>query len=192
VSFSSQITWESNFLQGPPHNWCLLPQLQVCLITIKNGKENERSKRKSSNEHGKSLSLVTKALCGVGRVFDLFGVLCNQCYLLYSGWKLENLDAMNGGVVGVFIAPTTKLVVWGGCCRTVRCASHVTRPLGSDRWSSDEWTRLAVRCATRACSDFCARASALNASAVDRWREVAVAPLAHRTVRCAPDMSGEL
>jgi hypothetical protein len=28
--------------------------------------------------------------------------------------------------------------------------------------------------------------------AVDRWREVAVAPLAHRTVRCAPDMSGEL
>jgi hypothetical protein len=29
VSFSSQITWESNFPQGPPHNWCLLPQLQV-------------------------------------------------------------------------------------------------------------------------------------------------------------------
>jgi hypothetical protein len=24
----------------------------------------------------------------------------------------ENLDAMNGGVVGVFIAPTTKLAVW--------------------------------------------------------------------------------
>jgi hypothetical protein len=46
---------------------------------------------------------------------------------------------------------------------TVRCASHVTRPLGSDRWSPDEWARLAVRwctgqvlwtvrCATRACS----------------------------------------
>jgi hypothetical protein len=28
VSFSSQITWESNFPQGPPHTWCLLPQLQ--------------------------------------------------------------------------------------------------------------------------------------------------------------------
>ena len=27
-------------------------------------------------------------------------------------WKVENLDAMNGGVVGVFIAPTTKLDVW--------------------------------------------------------------------------------
>jgi hypothetical protein len=46
---------------------------------------------------------------------------------------------------------------------TVQCASHVTRPLGSDRWSSDVWARLAVRwCtgqvlwtvqyATRACS----------------------------------------
>jgi hypothetical protein len=28
---------------------------------------------------------------------------------------------------------------------TVRCASHVTWPLGSDRWSSDLWVRLAVR-----------------------------------------------
>jgi hypothetical protein len=27
---------------------------------------------------------------------------------------------------------------------SVRCASHVTWPLGSDRWSSDMWARLAV------------------------------------------------
>jgi hypothetical protein len=33
---------------------------------------------------------------------------------------------------------------------------------------------------------------ALNAPAGDRWREVAVAPRLHRTVRCTPDMSGEL
>jgi hypothetical protein len=26
--------------------------------------------------------------------------------------KSENLDTMNGGWLGVFIAPTTKLVVW--------------------------------------------------------------------------------
>jgi hypothetical protein len=26
--------------------------------------------------------------------------------------KLENLDVMNGGWLGVFIAPTTKLAVW--------------------------------------------------------------------------------
>jgi hypothetical protein len=66
-------------------------------------------------------------------------VLCNECYLLYSGWKLENLDAMNGGVVGVFIAPTTKLVVWwrllspGQCpVRQPRHPAVGFRPLGSD------------------------------------------------------------
>jgi hypothetical protein len=37
--------------------------------------------------------------------------------------------------------------------------------------------------------DFCALWRALIASAGDRWREVVVAPLAHRTVRCTPDMS---
>jgi hypothetical protein len=31
---------------------------------------------------------------------------------LVSSWKLENLDAIECGVVGVFIAPTTKLAVW--------------------------------------------------------------------------------
>jgi hypothetical protein len=49
------------------------------LISRKNEKEKKRSKRKSSNEHDKSLSLITKALCGVGRGFDLFVVLCNEC-----------------------------------------------------------------------------------------------------------------
>jgi hypothetical protein len=37
---------------------------------------------------------------------------------------------------------------------------------------------------SRACSDSGAHCSAFNAVAVDRWHEVAVAPLAHRTVRC--------
>jgi hypothetical protein len=86
---------------------------------------------------------------------------------------------------------------------SVRCASHVTRPLGSDRWSSDCWARLdvrwhtvhvlwSVRCTTSRVPDFCVLLRALIASAGDRWREVAVASLAHRTVWCAPDMSGEL
>jgi hypothetical protein len=35
-------------------------------------------------------------------------------------------------------------------------------------------------------------ARALNAVAGSRWREVAVAPRMHRTVRCTLDMSGEL
>jgi hypothetical protein len=51
----------------------------------------------------------------------------------------ENLDALKCGGWGVFIAPTTKVVVGEGWCRrahrTVRCASHVTQPLGFDRWS---------------------------------------------------------
>jgi hypothetical protein len=58
---------------------------------------------------------------------------------------------------------------WGrllskGAPDTVRCASHVTQPLGFDRWSSDMWghrtvrwcTRqslFTVRCAFYACSD---------------------------------------
>jgi hypothetical protein len=49
------------------------------LISRKNEKEKKRSKRKSSNEHNKSLSLITKALCGVGRGFDLFSVSCIEC-----------------------------------------------------------------------------------------------------------------
>jgi hypothetical protein len=39
----------------------------------------------------------------------------------------ENLDAMNGGWLGVFITPTTKIAVGEGCChmahRTVRCTT---------------------------------------------------------------------
>jgi hypothetical protein len=32
--------------------------------------------------------------------------------------------------------------------RTVRCASHVTQPLGFDRWSSDKWGHRTVRWCT--------------------------------------------
>jgi hypothetical protein len=32
--------------------------------------------------------------------------------------------------------------------RTVRCASHVSRPLGFDHWSSDLWGLWAVRWCT--------------------------------------------
>ena len=34
---------------------------------------------------------------------------------LVSSWEVENLDTMNGGVVGVFIAPTTKYGRWEFC-----------------------------------------------------------------------------
>jgi hypothetical protein len=51
-------------------------------------------------------------LCGIGRGFDHFGVSCIECLALVSGWKVENLDDLNVGWLGVFIAPTTKLAVW--------------------------------------------------------------------------------
>jgi hypothetical protein len=73
------ITWNTKFPQGPPHYWCLLPQLQVSLISRKNEKERKQSKRKSSKEHNKSLSLITKALCGIGRGFYHLGVSRIEC-----------------------------------------------------------------------------------------------------------------
>jgi hypothetical protein len=45
-----------------------------CLITRKSEKENKRSKRKSSIEHNKSLSLVTKAFVELGE--DLITWVC--------------------------------------------------------------------------------------------------------------------
>jgi hypothetical protein len=45
---------------------------------------------------------------------DLISLVClvlNAIALVGCG-KLENLDAMNGGWLRVFIAPTTKLAVW--------------------------------------------------------------------------------
>ena len=94
--------------------------------------------------------------------------------------------------------------------RTVRCTpdSPVPLPRHHCRWiltvgAFDLWALLDVRCTP---DRYClmsgvpawailtsARAArALNAVAGSRWREVAVAPELHRTVRCTPDMSGEL
>jgi hypothetical protein len=48
------------------------------LFTRKNERKKQ-SKRKSSKEHNKSLSLITKALCGVRRGFDHLGVSRIEC-----------------------------------------------------------------------------------------------------------------
>jgi hypothetical protein len=75
-----------------------------------------------------------------------------ECYSSCNVLKVENLDAIECGVVGVFIAPTTKSGRWEAVCRMahriVRCASHVSRLLGSDHWSSDWWGLWAVRWCT--------------------------------------------
>jgi hypothetical protein len=48
-------------------------------------KERKQSKRKSSNEHGKSLSLITKALSGIGEDLITLGVSRIECLALVSG-----------------------------------------------------------------------------------------------------------
>jgi hypothetical protein len=103
------------------------------------------------------------------------------------------------GWLGVFIAPTTKLAVWWWLT-VVWCTGQSGAPATSPgRWdstvgASDFWARLAVRCTpdkycrlsgapSRACLTSACFWRALNAPAGDRWREVAVALLVHRTVR---------
>jgi hypothetical protein len=105
--------------------------VSLALITIemiaRKNETRKQSKRKSSNEHNKSLSLITKALCGIGRGFDHFGVSCIECYCPCKVYKCENLDTNECGAVGVFIAPTTIKWPLEGCSRmahrTVRCAT---------------------------------------------------------------------
>jgi hypothetical protein len=81
---------------------------------------------------------------------------------------------------------------------SVRCASHVTRPLGFDRWSSVLWAAwLSSGAPDRHCRLsgvpparallLCARWRAFNALQMTVALEVAVAPPLHRTVWCAPD-----
>jgi hypothetical protein len=111
------------------------------------------------------------------------------------------------GWLGVFIAPTTKLAVWWWLTvvwRTRQSPDMSGAPATSPgRWvptvgASDFWARLAVRCTpdkycrlsgapSRTCLTSARFWRALNAPAGDRWREVAVALLVHRTVRCTPD-----
>ena len=103
----------------------------------------------------------------------------------------------------VFIATIQKLAVgevcWRWAHRTVRCTPDMSGapatssyPLGLelvDRW------RLLSSCGTGQsgaslilCSDFCrVYCSALFTVRVDRWAQMTVAPLTHRTVRCTPD-----
>jgi hypothetical protein len=134
--------------------------VSLALVTIefvhkKNEKEKKQSKRKSSNEHNVTLSshYFIWSDSELGRGFDLFGVSRIECYSSCNVLKVENLDAIECGEVGVFIAPTTKIWPLEGCCRmappdNVRCASHVSRPLGFDRWSSDRWGLWDVRWCT--------------------------------------------
>jgi hypothetical protein len=75
VSFSSQIKPGTKLPRKGHHTIgasCL--DYNGVLITRTSEKEKKQSKRKSSKEHGKSLSLITKALCGIGE--NLISLVC--------------------------------------------------------------------------------------------------------------------
>jgi hypothetical protein len=74
------ITWNTKFPQGPPQDWCLLPQLQLSLIAMKNQrKEESNPSARARKNTSKSLSLITRTLCVVWREFDHFGVSRIEC-----------------------------------------------------------------------------------------------------------------
>jgi hypothetical protein len=94
--------------------------VSLASITSEYGRNKESRKKKAIQAQElegtqANLSHESLKLCvEFGRGFDLLSVSRIECLALVSGWKSENLDAMNGGWLGVFIAPSTKLVVWWG------------------------------------------------------------------------------
>jgi hypothetical protein len=75
-------------------------------------KEGSNPSARARKNTSKSLSLNTKAFVELGE--DLITWVCLElnARALVSSWKVENLDVLNEGWLGVFITPTTKLAVW--------------------------------------------------------------------------------
>jgi hypothetical protein len=68
----------TNFPARATTQFVPLASVTIELFTRKNERKKQ-SKRKSSKEHNRSLSLITKALCGIGRGFDHLGVSRIEC-----------------------------------------------------------------------------------------------------------------
>jgi hypothetical protein len=118
------------------------------------------------------------------------------CNKWWGGWGIYSLNHQYDRLLGALCSMVH---------RTVRCTpdspvppATSTLPLDSDRWSSDLWTRLDVRCTPDMnCSlsgaPEWARLTtardwrALNAPAGSRWRGSSRCSVVHRTVRCTPD-----
>jgi hypothetical protein len=75
---------------------------------------------------------------GLGRGFDLFGVSRIECYSSCNVLKVGNLDAIECGVVGLFIAPTTKNGRWKAVVawRTEQSGATLS---GAPATSADRW-----------------------------------------------------
>jgi hypothetical protein len=73
---------------------------------------------------------------GLGRGFDLFGVSKIECYSSCNVLKVGNLDAIECGVVGVFIAPTTKIWPLEDYCRMAHRTLSGAPATSASRWGS--------------------------------------------------------
>jgi hypothetical protein len=57
-----------------------------------------------------------------------------ECYSSCNVLKVENLGAIECGVVGVFIAPTTKMWPLEGCCRMAHQTLSGAPATSASRW----------------------------------------------------------
>jgi hypothetical protein len=128
------------------------------VLRTRNGEEEKRSKNKSSKNTSKS-SLSSHYLLevemGLGEALILFDLcLVLVALALVLNVKSKNLDALKcGGWGGGIYSPNHQSGRWEGLLSmgvpdTIRCASHVTQPLGFDRWSSDNLAHRTVRWCT--------------------------------------------
>jgi hypothetical protein len=122
--------------------------LTTKVLRTRNGEEEERSKNKSSKNTSKNY-LSSHYLLGVEMGLGEALILFDLCLVLIAlalvlNVKSENLDALKCGGWGVFIAPTTKMVVGSGCCQW----AHRTV------WWCTGQSLFTVRCAFWRCSDF--------------------------------------
>jgi hypothetical protein len=69
---------------------------------------------------------------------DLISLVASriECYSSCKVLKVENLDAIESGVAGVFIAPTTKMWPLEGCCRMVHRTLSGAPATSAGRWGS--------------------------------------------------------
>jgi hypothetical protein len=102
------------------------------------GKKKRDPSARAQKNTVKLSFLVIIALSGIGtwRDFDLLYLcLVLNALALVLNVLAENLDALKCWWLGVFIAPTTKMVVGEGCCRRAhrQSGAPATSP---NRWNS--------------------------------------------------------
>ena len=127
------------------------------VLRTRNGEEEKRSKNKSSKNTSKN-SISSHYLLGVKMGLGETLILLDLCLVfialaLVLNVKTEKLGCLEVWWLGGIYSPNHQSGHWEAVCRwahqTVWYASHVTQPLGFDRWSSDRWDHRTVRWCTR-------------------------------------------